>query len=75
MAARKPAKAVNEAVAAAEKQPDGSTIYLDPRLAEIRDAEMAKLAAIEIAPRQDATIDPVLVKLREAEIKRGPRVL
>lgn len=50
-------------------------IYLDPKLAEIRDAEMARLEKIVVQPREDATIDPQLVKLRDAEAKRAPKVL
>jgi hypothetical protein len=67
MAAKKPAKA--------ETQPAEPGIYLDPKLAEIRDAEMARLEKIVVTPREDATIDPALVKLRDAEIKRGNRTL
>lgn len=74
MVARKAAKAVNEAAAAADVQPDGSGIYLDPELATARDEEMAKLAAIEVEERSAPTIDPQLEQLREAEMKKAPRV-
>lgn len=47
-----------------------SGIYLDPQLAEIRDAEMAKLAAIVVEPRPDATIDDALVAARNAKPDR-----
>lgn len=73
MPPKKPAaKAVNES---AEKgQESESGIYLDPALVEIRDAE-AKRNDVEIAAREDASIDEALVKAREAEIKRGPRTV
>lgn len=72
MAARKKdaAEPVNEP--AKQGQADESGIYLDPALAEIRDAE-AKRNDVEIAPREDASIDEALVKAREAEIKRGDK--
>ena len=72
-AAKKPAsKPLNEA--ATEGQASQSGIYLDPKLAEIRDAE-AKRNDVEIAPREDASIDEALIKAREVEIKRGPRTV
>ncbi len=68
-ARRKQAEAVNEAAAAA----DESGIYLDPKLAELRDEEAKKLEAVVVEPRPEPTIDPKLVELREAEAKRGDR--
>ena len=71
MAAKKQAaKPVNEP--ARKGQEDGSGIYLDPVLAEIRDAE-AKRNDVEIAPREEPSIDEALIKAREAEIKRGDK--
>lgn len=70
MAARqKKAEAVNEAAEAA----DESGIYLDPKLAELRDEEAKKLEAVVVEPRPEPTIDPELLKLRDAEIARGDR--
>jgi hypothetical protein len=73
MTGKKAAKPVNQAAAAAEKQGDGSAIYLDPDLAKVRDEEMAKLEQVAVQPREPATIDPALEALRDAEMKRGPR--
>lgn len=42
---------------------------LDPKLVEIRDAE-AKANDVTIEPAPEPTIDPVLVKAREDEVKR-----
>lgn len=73
MAARsKKAEAVNEAAAATDNE---SGIYLDPKLAELRDEEAKKLEAVVVEPRPEPTIDPELVKLRDAEIKRGDKPL
>jgi len=69
-AKRKASEPVNEP--AKQGQESGSGIYLDPKLAEIRDAE-AKRNDVAIAPREDASIDEALVKAREVEIKRGDR--
>ena len=72
MATRKKAEPVNEA---AKARDDESGIYLDPDLAKVRDEEAAKLAEIVVEPREEPTIDPELVKAREAEIKRGDKKL
>lgn len=52
---------------AGEREP-----YLDPKLAEIRDAEVKRNEETDakVEPRPEPTIDPVLVEQRDAEIKR-----
>jgi hypothetical protein len=45
------------------------TPLLDPKLAEMRDAEI-KANEVDIEPRAEPTIDPRLVEARNAEIKR-----
>lgn len=70
-----PRKRDTEPVNEPAKQADDNGIYLDPKLAEIRDEEIKKLEAVVVEPRPEPTIDPALVKLREEEIKRGDKKL
>lgn len=66
-------RAATEPVNEPAKQADENGIYLDPKLAEIRDEEAKKLEAVVVEPRPEPTIDPELIKLRDAEIKRGDK--
>lgn len=71
---RKDVEPVNEPAEVAE-----GGIYLDPDLADLRDAEIKKLSELPpLAPRglvEDPSIDPALVEAREAEVKRGDKKL
>jgi hypothetical protein len=58
---------------AAGQAPDlygGPDPYLDPKLAEIRDAEAKRNDAVTVEDRPEPSIDPALVEARDAEIKR-----
>lgn len=66
---RKKSEPVNES--AERGQAADSGIYLDPKLAEARDAEAERLAQVVVdGSREEPSLDPKLAEARDAEAKR-----
>jgi len=74
MAARRRADAEPLNEPAKQAAASDSGIYLDPRLVEVREAEI-KRNDVTVEPRPAVTIADELIEAREAEIKRGDRKL
>lgn len=49
---------------------EGNEPLLDPDLEQVRDEEVKALAEVKVEPRGESTIDPELVKARNADLKR-----